>query len=139
MSRGIDEGIVKVRTKDDRNRTMSAASITEQARFRASALVDREHSRVRSRMVAYENIGRMIGASGHWVRRFVNGYAEAAPSFPVGMNIMALYDQLCARIEADADKRLERANAATKSNQEMAAGLVARTKGEEPPLNGGGR
>lgn len=86
------------------------ALTVDEARRRAGALVDREEYRVRSRMLAYENVGQMIGKSGMWVRRFVNGYADVVPSFPVGMNIIALYEKICLRIERDTDRR--NANAA---------------------------
>ena len=93
------------------------ALTVDEARRRASALVDREEYRVRSRMVAYENVGQLIGKSGMWVRRFVNGYADVTPSFPVGMSIIALYDKICLRIERDTDRR--NANAAdTRHHQE---------------------
>jgi hypothetical protein len=71
----------------------------------AVALVERETFRTMSKMVAYENVGQMVGASGAWVRRFVNGYPEAALPFVVGHNIRELYLRLCTSIEADAERR----------------------------------
>lgn len=100
------------------------ALTVDEARRRASALVDREEYRVRSRMLAYENVGQLIGKSGMWVRRFVNGYADVTPSFPVGMSIISLYENICLRIERDTDRR--NANAALDRLVEKPARETAR-------------
>lgn len=121
-----------VRTKNDRNRTVSGVvSLTEEVRIAATELVRREEYRVGSRMLAYENVGAMVGASGAWIRKFVKGYAEVGISFPVGMNIIASYRRVCERIEADADRRLGNARAATTSNSEMDQSLDRRTNRKE--------
>jgi hypothetical protein len=120
------------RTNNVRSRTVSnAATWTEEARVGAAALVRREEYRVGSRMLAYHNVGAMIGASGAWVRKFVKGYAEVGISFPVGMNIITLYQRLCERIEADAERRLERANAADQSDREVDQSLACRVPVQE--------
>jgi hypothetical protein len=85
---------------------MSVLSITEEARAKALALVRREERLTYSRMLAYHNVGSMIGASASWVRKFVKGYEETSPSLPVGMNIITMYCRLCERIE-EAAARLE--------------------------------
>lgn len=101
----------------------------EDVRSCAAALVRREEYRVCSRMLAYENIGSMVGVSGMWLRRFIKKYADSTPSWPVGCNIVALYGQLCGLIETDADRRNN--NAAASSNSEMDQGLAERAPGEE--------
>jgi hypothetical protein len=124
--------IAMARTKNVRNRIASSVvSLAEEVRSAATELVRREEYRVGSRMLAYENVGAMIGASGAWVRKFVKGYAEVGISFPVGMNIIALYERLCERIEADAERRLGNARAASASNSEMDQSLDRRTNRKE--------
>jgi len=70
----------------------SATAVMDTARRAASALVEREERRTRSRMAAYEAVAAMVGTSGAWVRKFVNGY-----------NILTLYGRLCGRIERAAE------------------------------------
>jgi hypothetical protein len=124
--------IAMVRTKNVRNRIASSVvSLAEEVRGAAAELVRREEYRVGSRMLAYENVGAMVGASGAWVRKFVKGYAEVGISFPVGMNIIASYRRVCERIEADADRRLGNARAATASNSKVDQGLDSRANRKE--------
>lgn len=79
--------------KSDRFQSMrNAAEMSDIARQAASALVDRQERNTGSRMAAYENVGSMIGASGSWVRRFVGG-GEAGLSFPVGLNILSVFER----------------------------------------------
>jgi len=97
----------------------------------AAVLVEREQARVGSRMVAYENIGAQIGASGWWVRSLVKGYDDERTdiSFSPAFNLWALYERLCDRIELDnydqamriAALRREIYEAAPRSLAEMAA------------------
>jgi hypothetical protein len=47
---------------------MNTSLLMEQTRLKAEELVRGEEYRVGSRMLAYDNVGPMIGASGAWVR-----------------------------------------------------------------------
>lgn len=86
-------------------RPVTGAGMLRVLRRMASELVEREEYRCRSRMVAYENIGGMVGASGSWVRNLVNGYGTSNDlSFTPTFNLMQLYDRLCAGIEAENEK-----------------------------------
>jgi hypothetical protein len=124
--------IAMARTKNVRNRIASSVvSLAEEVRSAAAELVRREEYRVGSRMLAYENVGAMVGASGAWVRKFVKGYAEVGISFPVGMNIIVLYERVCERIEADAERRLGNARAVDQGHSEMDQSLDRRTKRKE--------
>lgn len=83
----------------------------------AKILVEREEIRSQSRMLAYERVGQMVGASGMWVRRFVKGYEGCGLNFPVAANILAHYDRLCTRIEANTETiRQENDNAVAQGN-----------------------
>lgn len=98
-----------MRSVISQNRSMSrAASVLRVIRQMAAVLVDREQYRVKSRMLAYENTGSMVGTSGFWMRRFVNGDDDARLSFPVGLNILAMYERLCDRIETDNHEAAQR-------------------------------
>lgn len=90
MPNVVAEGSVQVRTDHVQSRTESL----EEVRSAAEALVDREWIRTRSRTMAYEIVGTMIGVSGMWVRRFVNGYPGGTLSYVIGMNILALYQRV---------------------------------------------
>lgn len=98
-----------MQTKNVRDQTMSNAALALEARTKATALVRREEYRVRSRMLAYENIGQMVGRSGSWVRQFVGGHIEACSNVLVWMNIIEAYRRICERTEQLAD-RLENAD-----------------------------
>lgn len=80
-----------------------------QCQQRAKSLVQQEQSRTYSRMEAYNNVARKIGTSAAWLRRFINNYGEVTPSFPVGMTITALYEQICTRVEQETDRSSKRA------------------------------
>jgi hypothetical protein len=132
MPKSVAWEIAMVCTKNVLNRTVSSVvSLTEEVRIAATELVRREEYRIGSRMLAYENVGAMVGASGAWVRKFVKGYAEVGISFPVGMNIIALYERLCERIEADAERRLGNARAADQGHRQMDQSLDRRTNRKE--------
>jgi hypothetical protein len=70
-----------------------ASELVDQVRRAASALVDREERRLCSRMLAYEVVGQMVGASPMWVRRFVNEYEYGALNYVVGCNILLLHQR----------------------------------------------
>lgn len=81
----------------------SAASVTFPI---LGALVERASRRVGSRMVAYDDVGRSIGESGSWVRKFLGRHAVRLDA-DTYLAIKAAYARECARIQAEAD--LERA------------------------------
>lgn len=83
-------------TKVERNRMNVAVADVRKC---TKILVEREWINTRSRMVAYDRVGSQVGASGAWIRRFVNGYEGAGLSWIVGQNIIAMYDQACSRVE----------------------------------------
>jgi len=76
---------------------MNAAVVD--VRRAAKILVEREEIRSQSRMLAYERVGQMIGASGMWVRRFVKGYEGFGLNHAVALNILGIYDSICSRVE----------------------------------------
>ena len=116
-----------MQTKNVRDQSMSnSASLALQARTAATALVRREEYRVQSRMLAYENVGQMVGRSGSWIRQFVKGYVEACPSTTVWMNIIEMYQRVCLRIEQDAE-RLE-THATDKGDHQVGQGLPGESK-----------
>jgi hypothetical protein len=86
----------------------SASEVMSGTRNRVAYLVEREQRNTGSRMVAYENVAAQLGKSSVWVRRIVKGYADAAPDFVTGLNIVALYDRICSRVEANEAAELAR-------------------------------
>ena len=85
----MEESFVQSRTSD----------VLAEVRSAAAALVDREEVKVRSRMLAYEIIGTMVGTSGMQIRRLVNGYPGATLNYVVGHNIMAVYRRVTGKTE----------------------------------------
>ena len=67
-----------------------------------TALVRLAQSGTGSKMTAYDAVGRRIGASGSWVRKFL-GRQPVALEGHVLLNIGAAYARLCSSIEAAAD------------------------------------
>jgi hypothetical protein len=70
------------------------------------ALVDRARYRAGSRMIAYSDVGRAIGESASWVRKFL-GRQPVRLDADTFLAIKAAYVRECERIEAEAE--LERA------------------------------
>ena len=99
------------RTNSGRKRTMLiAATILDQTRRMAGALVERAERDVGSRMSAYERVATTIGVSASWLRKFVRGYVDVkGPSFVAGLKIIDQYETLVRRIDAAAN--LEKARA----------------------------
>lgn len=81
--------------------------------------------RVGSRMIAYGDVGRAIGATGSWVRKFLGGQPVRldADTF---LNIKAAYDAQCARWEAEADLQRARFLALGRGTDAMAEGASSR-------------
>lgn len=115
-------------TKKVRNRTDMDGHIIKCQQC-AKSLVQREESRTFSRMVAYENVARMIGTSSAWLRRFINNYGEVTPSFPVGMNIIALYEQVCTRVEQETARSNQRAAFIEETIREVTSRNLAEVEG----------
>ena len=83
----------------------SPMSVTALTRSAAQALVEREERTTGSRMVAYVNVASMVGVSAEWLRKFVKQHGEAkSPDLEVGFNIMAVYDRVVSRIDANTQK-----------------------------------
>lgn len=90
-------------TKTDRNRAMLTASqARDETLPKLSALVRLAQSSMGSKMAAYDAVGRRIGASGSWVRKFM-GRQDTGLDGHVLHNIRTAYERLCTKIEAAAD------------------------------------
>jgi hypothetical protein len=105
------EEVVNMRPKYGKCSPMAgAAQITDLARSSAAALVEREQRAAGSRMVAYERVSAMVGASSAWLRKFIGRSPDVRPDLVVGLNILSLhagfdisklYGQLCERVEQE--------------------------------------
>jgi len=84
------------------------SAILNNTRSAASFLVDREERSTGSRMLAYEKVGRAIGASASWVRKFL-GNQECGLSYAVGIKIVQQFEGLQSRVDEDNRERAERA------------------------------
>ncbi|MGF6247186.1 hypothetical protein ABID82_002265 [Methylobacterium sp. PvP062] len=76
----------------------SAASITLPI---LGALVERASRRAGSRMSAYDDVGRTIGETGSWVRKFL-GRQPVRLDADTYLAIKAAYARECERLEAEA-------------------------------------
>ena len=91
---------------------MSCTELTSTTRSALSLLVEREAKRTGSRTVAYETVGRAIGASSSWVRKFLaRSEVVAEPRLTLFQNIRASYDILCSRVEQEHQNELRRIEA----------------------------
>lgn len=86
-----------------RDRTMlTAGAAFEELRPKVAEMVGVERARLGDKMPAYAAVGRAIGASGGWVRKFLGRQEVGLPGH-VALNI----DRLAA--EAEADRQAEEA------------------------------
>lgn len=112
-----------------------AAHIIDQARFCAVELVRRNERETGSRMVAYERVGSMIGASSGWLRKFIGRSPDVRPDLIVGFNLLQIYDRVCTRVEQASENERSRAAALRAENHEAvtsAMELVARASRAPP-------
>ena len=120
----------------DRDRTMSSPSDEIDPREAAVFLVSHKEQQSRSRMLAYSQVARSVGASSSWLRKFVSDNDGARePRWSVGEKIIQQYRSVCARIEADAIARNQRAqqykgaiNAILECNQTMGESVSGRAE-----------
>lgn len=112
-------------TKFDRNRAMLTASqARDESLPKLSALVRLAQSSMGSKMAAYDAVGRRIGTSGSWVRKFI-GRQDTGLDGHVLHNIRTAYERLCSSIEAAAD-------AAEASNALLREDLHAALRADRP-------
>ncbi|UIN33997.1 hypothetical protein [Methylobacterium oryzae] len=81
---------------------LTASQARDETLPKLSALVRLAQSSMGSKMAAYDAVGRRIGASGSWVRKFM-GRQDTGLDGHVLHNIRAAYERLCSNIEAAAD------------------------------------
>jgi hypothetical protein len=118
------------------------AHITDLTRAAAEQLVRSEERRHGSRMTAYEIVADRAGLKADWLRKFIGRSPRAALSLPAFVNLFAMYDRLCSRVEQEYE--LERArivalkgeiDAATPGHLAMVLGLAregSSAKGTRP-------
>ena len=102
--------------KSEQNYAMTAAVLD--IRQKAKDLVDRAENRTRSRMVAYEDVASSIGMSSGWVRGFVANDPRYTIKLVIALNITALYERTCNRVESNSERhRQEIQDAANQGNR----------------------
>jgi hypothetical protein len=82
---------------------ITAEQALERARSPLEALVAARTKAVGSRMEAYRLVGAPLGRSATWVRKVLGRAPDVQVGLHDALNIAALYDRLCARIEAAAE------------------------------------
>ncbi|GJE00580.1 hypothetical protein [Methylobacterium isbiliense] len=82
----------------------------EQKRSKLVGIVDVLASAHGSKMRAYQTVGQEIARSPTWVRRVIGRSPLVRIDLHDALNIAALYDRLCARIEAAAEHEEARAD-----------------------------
>lgn len=103
---------------------LTASQARDETLPKLSALVRLAQSSMGSKMAAYDAVGRRIGASGSWVRKFM-GRQDTGLDGHVLHNIRTAYERLCTSIEAAAD-------AAEASNALLREDLHAALQGDRP-------
>ncbi|BAU93420.1 hypothetical protein MPPM_4815 [Methylorubrum populi] len=86
---------------------------------RVGALVDLAERRSGSRMNAYDDVGRKIGATASWVRKFL-GRQPIRLDADTFLNIHAAYRAECDRLEAQAELEWARFRALGEGDDAMA-------------------
>jgi len=120
---------------------VTATQVQDSVLPKLTALVRLAQSGTGSKMIAYDAVGRRIGASGSWVRKFL-GRQPVALDGHVLLNIGTAYARLCSSIEAAADAA-EASNALLR--EELNAALQAdrpadaRTPGGAPAAGAASR
>jgi hypothetical protein len=107
-------------------------------RAQANELVARAERTTGSRMAAYEQVARTVGASSGWIRKFVRGYEAKEPRATLYENIKASYDALCARIEQDNRDDERRLKALRGIRDAITEGASAESDTEDENLVGEG-
>lgn len=100
-----------------RKRTMQTAA--DETFPLLGLLVERAQAQSGSRMNAYADVARSIGASGSWVRKFL-GRQPVRLDADTYRNIKALYAAKCARWDAEAELQRARFFALGKGDDAMA-------------------
>lgn len=81
-------------------------------------LVEQAEIKTRSRMLAYERVGQMIGKSSGWVRGFIGNDERYRVEYSLGLSIKAIYERTCLHIETGNEK-VRAEDAAHQSNHGM--------------------
>jgi predicted transcriptional regulator len=139
MQSNLHEGIWKMLSKIVRRRPVSAAALTSTTRSAISAMVEKEARRVGSRTLAYKNIGRMIGMSDSWVRKYLdNRGGVGEPRTPLFQQIRIAYSNLCERVEQLNRKDEERLRSIRNDLNAVTEGFDAESDTESPNMVGEG-
>lgn len=102
---------------------VTATQVQDEILPKLSKLVRLAQAGTGSKMTAYDAVGRRIGASGSWVRKFL-GRQPVGLDGHVLLNIGTAYARLCTSIEAAADAA-EASNALLR--EDLHAALLARS------------
>ena len=116
---------------------MIRSATISNTRAQANELVARAERTTGSRMAAYEQVARTVGASSGWIRKFVRGYEAKEPRATLYENIKAHYEALCARVEQDNRADEMRLQALRGSLNATTEGAGAEIDTESPDLVGG--
>lgn len=118
---------------------MIGSATISTTRAQANELVARAERTTGSRMAAYEQVARRVGASSGWIRKFVRGYEAKEPRATLYENIKAQYEALCARVEQDNRADEMRLQALRGSLNAITEGAGAESDTESPAVVGGDR
>lgn len=77
---------------------VSSVAFTRQV---AMELVEIEERRTGSKMESYKVVGRSVGKSASWLRKFLKGQEAKEPGWTTGWNILDQYSRICDRVEAE--------------------------------------
>lgn len=100
------------------------------------ALVERASKRVGSRMAAYNDVGRSIGESGSWVRKFL-GRQPVRLDADTWEAIKARYEQECQKWETEAELQKARFFALRGRNNAMAQAQTYQTQAQRMDVETG--
>lgn len=121
---------------------VGAAEPIESARELLSFVVERERRRVGSKIRAYEIVSAAVGRSRSWVEKIIGRQQGPGLSHETMLAIVAKYNAICERLEADAehDRRLaaalrEHAHAAITGALDEAQGPPCADLGAARPLD----
>ena len=117
---------------------MIGSATISTTRAQANELVTRAERTTGSRMAAYEQVARTVGASAGWIRKFVRGYEAKEPRATLYENIRANYEALYIRVEQENRADEQRLKALRGPKNATCEGFSAESHPENEDLVGEG-
>jgi hypothetical protein len=126
----MHEGVGKVSPKSGQKSPMNSAAIaSDLTKAAALALVEHAERRTGSRMTAYADVAKSVGASTESFRKYVNCSETKEPKWSVGWNLLDQFNQLCASIEQDTEAKRNQTRAIKREIDAIVSPVIRMVEG----------